>query len=419
MLFHHNPSIGVLGLGYVGLPLAVELSFHFNVLGFDIAASRVAELKDGQDNTREVSPERLSQCSAQFTDNPEHLATQSLYIIAVPTPITADFQPDLSLLKRACHTLSPLLRPGNIVVLESTVYPGVSEEVCARWLEEKNSLYSGKDFFLGYSPERINPGDRHHTLSSVTKVVAGQTPEVTTILKRMYGSINGNNIFVAKNIKVAEAAKVLENTQRDINISCINEMAQICQALNISVYDVLDAAETKWNFLPFRPGLVGGHCIGVDPYYLAFCAKLHHVPSHVILAGRHTNEEMTRMLIKTVQRLPAKSRIAVLGLTFKEGVPDLRNSKAMEVVQALKSIYTVHVFDPYASGQEVKHLLGMPLESRFHPPYDAILPLVPHAVYSQMQTDEIESLLKPNGYIFDIKGIWRSFRWNNLKYWTL
>ena len=419
MLFHHHPSIGILGLGYVGLPLAVELSFHFDVLGFDISSSRVEELKQGQDRTREVSPQRLGQCLAQFSDNPEGLAAQSLYIIAVPTPITAEFQPDLSLLKHTCQMLSPLLRPGKIVVFESTVYPGVSEDVCAKWLEEKNSLHSGRDFFLGYSPERINPGDRHHTLSSVTKVVAGQTPEVTDILKRMYGSINGNNIFIAKNIKVAEAAKVLENTQRDINISCINEMAQICQALDISVYEVLDAAETKWNFLPFRPGLVGGHCIGVDPYYLAFCAKLHHVPSHVILAGRHTNEEMTRMLIKTVQQFPAKSRIAVLGLTFKEGVPDLRNSKAMEVVQGLQSTYKVHVFDPYASAEEVEHLLGLPLESDFQPPYDAILPLVPHSVYTQMQEEQVESLLRPSGHLFDIKGIWRSFDWKDLNYWTL
>ncbi|PPE03120.1 nucleotide sugar dehydrogenase [Holospora curviuscula] len=419
MLFHQHPSIGIIGLGYVGLPLAVELSFHFDVVGFDISSSRIEELIQGKDRTQEVSSQRLQQCAVRFTDDPALLAPQSLYIVAVPTPITLTFEPDLSLLTRACKTLSPLIRPGNIVVFESTVYPGVSEDLCGRWLTENNTFQPGIDFFLGYSPERINPGDRQHSLASVTKVVSGQTPEVTNILKHLYGSINEHNIFVAKSIKVAEAAKVLENTQRDINISCINEMAQICQALGISVYDVLDAAETKWNFLPFRPGLVGGHCIGVDPYYLAFCAKQHHVSSHVILAGRHINEEMTQMMVRTVQQLPSGSRIAVLGLTFKEGVPDVRNSKAIEVVQALKQTYSLDVFDPYAQAEEVFRILSIPLNTQFQPPYDAILLLVPHTVYTAMQVAQIESLLRPQGYVFDIKGIWRSFFWKDLHYWTL
>ncbi|ETZ04593.1 MULTISPECIES: nucleotide sugar dehydrogenase [Holospora] len=419
MLFHHHPSIGVIGLGYVGLPLAVELSFFFDVVGFDISSSRIQELKEGTDRTREVSPERLRKCNARFTQDSKDLSLQSLYIVTVPTPITPALEPDLSLLKLACQTLGPILRSGNIIIFESTVYPGVSQDLCGQWLEEKSGLKCGKDFFLGYSPERINPGDHQHNLSSVTKVIAGQNTEVTDIMKRLYGSINGNNIFVAKSIKVAEAAKVLENTQRDINIACMNEMSQICQAAGISVYDVLDAAETKWNFLPFRPGLVGGHCIGVDPYYLSFFAKQHKVSSNVILAGRQINEEMTHMMVKTVKHLPKGSRVAVLGLTFKEGVPDLRNSKAIQVVQELQSLYSLQVFDPYALPSEVEDILGIPLESCFQPPYDAILLLVPHSLYTEMLSSEVKSLLTENGYVFDIKGVWRPFAWEKIQYWTL
>ncbi|ETZ06739.1 protein CapL [Holospora obtusa F1] len=419
MLFNHRPSIGVIGLGYVGLPLAVELSLFFDVVGFDISLSRIQELKQGQDRTLEVSKKRLQEGQVRFSNDPQSLSEQSLYIVTVPTPIDQNSEPDLSLLKHACQTLASMVRSGNIIIFESTVYPGVSEELCGKWLEEKSGLRCGVDFFLGYSPERVNPGDQQHTLSNVTKVIAGQTPEVSDIMSYVYGKINENNIFVAKNIKVAEAAKVLENTQRDINIACINEMAQICSAAGISVYDVLEAAETKWNFLSFRPGLVGGHCIGVDPYYLAFFAKQNSISSKVILAGRHINEEMTKMMSKKIKNIPKKSRLAVLGLTFKEGVPDLRNSKAVEVVQTLQIDYQVEVFDPYALPAEVENILEIPLKSNFTPPYDAVVLLVPHLLYAQMNFSQITSLLKQEGYVFDIKGVWRSFDWKNFKYWTL
>lgn len=421
MLFRTHPSIGVIGLGYVGLPLAVELSLHFDVVGFDISQTRIQELLVYNDRTHEVPEARLKQCQVHFTDQSEHLKDLSIYIVTVPTPINDLLEPDLDLLHQACKVLGPMLRPGNIVVFESTVYPGVTEDCCGPWLEQASGLVCGKDFFLGYSPERINPGDPHHNLTSMTKVVSGQTPEVTEILQYVYGTLNKNNIFSAKNIRVAEAAKVLENTQRDINIACINEMAMICQAVGISVYDVLEAAKTKWNFLPFHPGLVGGHCIGVDPYYLASCAKQHNVSPQVILAGRTINEEMTQFLIQKIKQIPAKSSIAILGLTFKEEIPDLRNSKALEVVQVLRSEYQLDVFDPCAQEDQVNELIQLPLTQWpiVSKQYDVIVLLVSHAVYARLTRKEIEAMLTKRGKIFDLKGTWRTLGWEPSQYWSL
>lgn len=422
MQFYSTPVVGIIGLGYVGLPLAVELSMHMPVVGFDISTQRIQELNRYYDRTHEVTTKRLEQCHVVFSDQPDILKKASIYIVTVPTPITAHLKPDLRLLQAACQTLGPVLQPGHIVVFESTVYPGVTEDHCGPWLEQYSGLVCGKDFFLGYSPERINPGDPEHTLASMTKVVSGQTPEVTQILKDMYGKVNGEKIFVAKSIRVAEAAKVLENTQRDINIACMNEMAMICRAVGISVYDVLEAAETKWNFLPFRPGLVGGHCIGVDPYYLAACAQEHGVEAHVILAGRTINEAMTPLVLEAIQKtIPAQGRLAIFGLTFKEGIPDLRNSKAIELVQMLQKTYALDVFDACAQKDEVEAVMHCPLHalSEARKGYDAIVLLVPHKAYVTLNQDTVRSLLNPGGKVFDIKGVWRTWDWNSDEYWSL
>lgn len=417
-----TPKVGVIGLGYVGLPLAVELSMHMPVVGFDISTQRIQELNDGYDRTHEVTAERLAHCHVEFSDQAEILKAASIHIVTVPTPITDTLKPDLSLLQAACQTLGPILRPGHIVVFESTVYPGVTENHCGPWLEQYSGLVCGHDFFLGYSPERINPGDPDHTLASMTKVVAGQTPEVTEILRKTYGTVNGEKIFVARSIRVAEAAKVLENTQRDINIACMNEMAIICRAVGISVYDVLEAAETKWNFLPFRPGLVGGHCIGVDPYYLAACAQEYGVEPQVILAGRNMNEAMAPLVIETIRtRIPAQARLAVFGLTFKEGVPDLRNSKAIEIVRTLKQTYDVDIFDACAQKDEAEAMIQSELLtlSEARKGYDAIVMLVPHEAYVALDQATVRSLLNPGGKVFDIKGAWRTWDWNVDEYWSL
>ena len=423
MKFYSTPSVGVIGLGYVGLPLAVELSAHMPVVGFDISSQRIQELKRFYDRTHEITTERLAQCRVTFSDQADCLQHVSLHIITVPTPITEDLKPDLTLLHAACQTVGPLLQSGHIVVFESTVYPGVTEDHCGPWLEQySHGLVCGKDFFLGYSPERINPGDPKHTLASMTKVVSGQTLEVTEILKEVYGKINGNNIFIAKNIRVAEAAKVLENTQRDINIACINEMAMICRGVGISVYDVLEAAETKWNFLPFRPGLVGGHCIGVDPYYLATCAQEHGLEAQVILAGRSINEEMVSLVTGVIrEQVPAAARIAILGLTFKEGIPDLRNSKAVEIVHKLQDHYSVDIFDACAQADEVERMLQRPLQtlSQASGGYDAVVLLVPHEPYVRLEHSSVCALLNPGGKVFDVKGVWRTRDWNTDEYWSL
>lgn len=422
MQFYSTPSVGVIGLGYVGLPLAVELSMHMPVVGFDISAKRIEELHRFYDRTHEVTTQRLKQCDVIFSDHSDILKQASIYIVTVPTPITSTLKPDLSLLQAACQTLGPILQPGHIVVFESTVYPGVTEDHCGPWLEQYSGLRCGTDFFLGYSPERINPGDPHHTLASMTKVVSGQTPEVTAILKDIYGKVNGEKIFVAQSIRVAEAAKVLENTQRDINIACMNEMAMICRAVGISVYDVLEAAETKWNFLPFRPGLVGGHCIGVDPYYLAACAQEHGVEAQVILAGRAINEAMAPLVMEAIcRKVPAPARLAIFGLTFKEGIPDLRNSKAIEIVQMLQKTYALDVFDACAQKDEVEAMMQRPLYTLSEAPkgYDAIVLCVPHEPYVALDQDTVRSFLKPGGKVFDIKGVWRRWNWNSDEYWSL
>ncbi len=408
--------IAVVGLGYVGLPLAVALAKHFQVTGFDVKADRVAELRNGHDRTHEISDAEMAAAELAFTTEVGEIAGSDVYIVAVPTPVTSDNEPDLGAVVAASCTVGSVLRPGAIVVFESTVYPGVTEEECGPLLEQASGLTCGKDFFLGYSPERINPGDKEHTVDRITKIVAGQTPEVTTKLARMYGAMNGDRIFEARDIKTAEAAKVIENAQRDINIAFVNEVAMILNRQGLSVYDVLEAAGTKWNFLPFRPGLVGGHCIGVDPYYLAHLAEALGYNPEIILSGRRINDAMGGHIAQTVvTRVAATAngrpaRVLVLGLTFKENVPDLRNSKVIDIIMGLRAAgVEVAVHDAHADGAEAKAHYGVELigELPVGRELDAVVGAVPHDAYRGLDGAVLGAMVRPGGLIADVKGMWR------------
>jgi UDP-N-acetyl-D-galactosamine dehydrogenase len=404
-------KIAVLGLGYVGLPLAVALARHYPLVGFDLKAARVAELRAGEDRTREVEASELKATSAVFSADVETLAGCDLFIVTVPTPVSAGNAPDLRAVEAACRTIAAHLRTGGVVVLESTVYPGVTEEICGPILEAGSGLKCGQDFFLGYSPERMNPGDKKHTLATLTKVVAGQTPAVAAMLGRVYGAVTNGNIFLAKDIKTAEAAKVIENAQRDINIAFVNEITMIFNKMGLSAHDVLEAAGTKWNFLPFTPGLVGGHCIGVDPYYLAHKAQaIGHHPE-VVLAGRRINDAMGAYVGAQVDaRVKGPGRILVLGLTFKENVPDLRNTRVVDVVAELRARgHTVDIHDPLADPAEAKEEYGFDLVPSLAgaPPYDAVVAAVAHADYRAMDAAAVAALLTRDGLVADIKGVWR------------
>jgi UDP-N-acetyl-D-galactosamine dehydrogenase len=424
-----HPKVAVIGLGYVGLPLAIALAKHFSVIGFDINETRIEELQAAYDRTKEISPQQLKNSTLQITMQSEQLQNQDIYIVTVPTPVTADNLPDLSALKKASETLGTLIRQGAIIVYESTVYPGVTEDFCGPILEETSGLKCGRDFYLGYSPERINPGDKEHTIERITKVVSGQTPEVAETLKTLYGKVNHGNIFVAKDIQTAEAAKVIENAQRDINIAFINEIATIVGKLGLSIYDVLAASETKWNFLKFKPGLVGGHCIGVDPYYLAYCARqLEHEPE-IILAGRRTNESMGGFIGQGIHQkllemgIESDARILILGLTFKEDIPDLRNTKVIDVVRELQSLgHTIDIHDPFADPIEAKtHLdLNMLPSLENIGEYDCIVGAVSHKPYVDLSLIAFEKLLRSGGLIADIKNMWvQSQRPVGSLYWSL
>jgi UDP-N-acetyl-D-glucosamine/UDP-N-acetyl-D-galactosamine dehydrogenase len=406
--------LGVIGLGYVGLPLAVALAKHFPVIGYDISARRVAELRDGSDRTDEVAPETLRASALRVTGEARDLAGSDVFIVTVPTPVDDEHRPDLRAVLASCETVGMQLGKGAVVVFESTVYPGVTEGICGPALEAASGLACGRDFFLGYSPERINPGDREHTVERITKVIAGQTPEVVEILRRVYGAVTGDNVFAAKDIKTAEAAKVIENAQRDINIAFINEVTMIFQKLGISSQDVLDAAATKWNFLRFTPGLVGGHCIGVDPFYLAHRAlEVGHQPE-IILAGRRINDSMGAFIAERVDsQVPRRSRILVLGLTFKENIPDLRNSKVVDIVGALRTRgHEVVVHDPLGDAEEAQAQYGIGLVPALDGlgRFNAVIGAVAHASYRALDPGIFEALLEPGGLIADIKGMWRDRR---------
>jgi UDP-N-acetyl-D-galactosamine dehydrogenase len=421
-------TIAVIGLGYVGLPLAVALARHFPVLGFDIDQGRVDELRRGEDRTREVEPEALRSSSLRLSADPADLPGKSVYIVTVPTPVDAQNLPDLGPVRSASRTVGRALgqrpAPQAAVVYESTVYPGVTEDICAPILEQESGLACGRDFFLGYSPERINPGDKIHTVDKITKVVAGQTPEVAARLADIYGKVTSGGIHLAPTIKTAEAAKVIENAQRDINIAFVNEIAMIFGKMGISTYDVLEAAGTKWNFLKFQPGLVGGHCIGVDPYYLAHRAKElgHH--ARIILSGRAINDGMSTYIGEAVSaRVKPGSSILVLGLTFKEDVPDLRNSKVADLIGSLKNLgHKVSVHDPLADPHEAQHEYGVMLAPRLDQleGFDAVVAAVPHQAYRALGQAGLARLAREGGLVADLKGIWRGQTMPaGRQYWTL
>ncbi|MES2986277.1 MAG: nucleotide sugar dehydrogenase [Pseudomonadota bacterium] len=402
-------KVVVVGLGYVGLPLAVALADKFDTIGLDVDAGRIAQLRDGYDRTAEIDRERLSASPLRLTDQAADCKGAYVYIVTVPTPVDSANVPDLKPVIAATRTVAGLLDPAlkPIVVYESTVYPGVTEDICGPEIERLSGLRCGEDFFLGYSPERINPGDREHTVDKIIKVIAGQTPAVTDRLADIYGAVTTGGTFRAASIKVAEAAKVIENTQRDVNIALMNEIAQIFAKIDISVWDVLATAGTKWNFLPFKPGLVGGHCIGVDPYYLSYRAEqLGHNPA-LILAGRSTNDGMANYVAESIHAtLQKKSgNLLVLGLTFKENVPDMRNSKVVDLVAALRAKgHTVSAHDPVADPALIRSELNLVVEpDALSGKYDGVILAVAHQEYIDLGADRLWSLINPGGTLADLK----------------
>lgn len=411
-----NQKIAVVGLGYVGLPLAVEFGKVRPVVGFDISSDRVAALRSGIDATREVEPEELASakhltCTSAIDD----LRSCGVFIVAVPTPIDTANRPDLTLLVKASTTVGQVIRKGGVVIFESTVYPGCTRDVCIPIVEHHSGLKYNEDFFAGYSPERINPGDKEHRLPTIKKVTSGSTPEAATAIDELYAEIITAGTHKAASIEVAEAAKVIENTQRDLNIALMNELAIIFHKLGLDTKEVLAAAGTKWNFLPFTPGLVGGHCIGVDPYYLTHRAQEIGYHPEVILAGRRINDGMGAHVAERVVRLMMRrgfpvvgSRILVLGLTFKENCPDLRNSKVVDIVDTLREYNaTIEVYDPWIDAEEALHEFGIVAE-KTEPPagrYDAVILAVGHREFIAQGPEKIRAFGRPGAVLFDVKGI--------------
>lgn len=408
-------KIAVIGLGYVGLPLAVELGKNYPTLGFDIKEARVQELLEGKDSTREVSPEDLADSPhLQFSSRKEDLKAYNFYIIAVPTPIDRHKQPNLRPLEGASSLVGKFLSEGDIVVYESTVYPGATEEICVPILEQESNLTFNTNFSVGYSPERINPGDKQHCLTTITKVTAGSNPEAAEIIDALYASIVKAGTYRASSIKVAEAAKVIENTQRDVNIALVNELSLIFHRMGIDTNEVLDAAATKWNFLPFRPGLVGGHCIGVDPYYLTHKAQATGYNPEMILAGRRINDNMGAYVVSRVVKLMLQkkvhvndSKILILGLTFKENCPDIRNTKVVDLINEFESYGAVlDVYDPWVDKDEARQEYGINLiEAPAVAYYDATVLCVAHAEFRLKGIEWIKSLGKEQSIIYDVKNI--------------
>jgi UDP-N-acetyl-D-galactosamine dehydrogenase len=414
MASQQNAKLAIIGLGYVGLPLAVEFGKTRPVLGFDVDGSRIEELRAGVDRTLEVEPEALAGAAQlSFSTDPADLIDCGIFIVTVPTPIDAFKRPDLSPLIAASRTVGKALRKGDIVIYESTVYPGATEEDCVPVLAAESGLRFNEDFFVGYSPERINPGDKQHRLTGIVKVTSGSTPEVAETVDRLYGSIVTAGTHKAASIRVAEAAKVIENTQRDLNIALVNELALIFEKMGLDTLQVLEAAGTKWNFLPFRPGLVGGHCISVDPYYLTHKAQALGYLPEVVLAGRRINDDMGRQVAMRLVRAmiraghPIKgSRVLVLGLTFKENCPDLRNTRVVDVLQELQDLgIETDVHDPYASPERAQAKFGLNLASTEAGAYDGVLIAVGHDLYREWGIDKIRAFGKENAVIFDLKAI--------------
>ena len=411
----NESKIGIIGLGYVGLPLAIEFGEIFDSIGLDINKQRIAELKAGEDKSLEVEPERLKNNKyLRYTSNIEDLSDCNVYIVTVPTPIDKNKRPDLSPLEGASAAIGKVLSKDDIVIYESTVYPGATEEVCIPILEKVSGLAFNMDFFAGYSPERINPGDKEHGVTTIKKVTSGSTPEIADFVDMLYRSVIKAGTHKASSIKVAEAAKVIENTQRDVNIALINELAILFNRLDLNTLEVLEAAGSKWNFLPFRPGLVGGHCIGVDPYYLTHKAQeIGHHPE-MILAGRRINDNMGAYVVERVVKLMtqrrihvAQAKVLILGLTFKENCPDIRNTRVTDIIEELHSYNAdIEVFDPWADPEETKRELGIDLVEKLEKNrYDAIILSVAHREFKEMGGDAIRALGKKDTIVFDVKYI--------------
>ncbi len=408
-----NTKIAMIGLGYVGLPLAVEFGKKYTTVGFDINRPRIDELKTGHDHTLEVSDEELVEADKlSYTADIEDIKSCNIYIVTVPTPINEYKQPDLSPLEKASTLLGKVIKQGDIVIYESTVYPGATEEVCVPILEQVSGLKFNENFYVGYSPERINPGDKEHRVTNILKVTAGSTEAIAEQVDQLYKSIITAGTHKASSIKVAEAAKVIENTQRDVNIALINELALIFNRLGIDTEEVLIAAGTKWNFLPFRPGLVGGHCIGVDPYYLTYKAQSIGYNPEIILSGRRINDGMGEYVVSRLVKLMLKKRlhvqdsnVLIMGLTFKENCPDLRNTRVVDIIKELETYgVNIHVYDPWVDPEEAVAEYGIkPIATLEEGKFDAILLAVAHEQFKQMDIKQVRALGKPGSVIYDLK----------------
>ena len=428
-LLRKEAKLAVIGLGYVGLPIALEFAKQLSVIGFDINAERVAMMRNHEDPSGELAAADFEGCDITFTDSLEVLREARFFIVAVPTPIDEHAQPDLKPLLGASASVGKVLKPGDYVVFESTVYPGCTEEDCVPVLEKKSGLQFLQDFKVGYSPERINPGDKEHTLTRIVKVVSACDAEALDVVSKVYELVVTAGVHRASSIRVAEAAKIIENTQRDVNIALMNELSMIFDRMSINTYEVLEAARTKWNFLPFTPGLVGGHCIGVDPYYLTYKAKELGYDAKVILSGRTTNDNMGAYIArKTVQMMikkgkdVARSRVLVMGATFKENVEDIRNSKVADVIQELKNFsVNVDIVDPHASSDELHHEYGFRLTppDKVRTDYDAVIVAVSHQPYLAMDEAYFQSIMADNAVLVDIKGLYRTRPMPALHYWSL
>ena len=415
MLKLEDTKIAIIGMGYVGLPLAVEFAKTIPVVGFDINVARIDELKAGTDSTLEINAEELSQAKhLTYSSNAADLKSSNVYIVTVPTPIDKHKKPDLTPLEKASLMLGDVISKGDVVIYESTVFPGATEDVCIPIIEQQSGLVFNKDFFAGYSPERINPGDKEHRVSNILKITSGSTPEVADYVDNLYKSIITAGTHKASSLKVAEAAKVIENVQRDVNIALINELALIFARLDIDTLDVLEAAGTKWNFLPFRPGLVGGHCIGVDPYYLVHKAQETGFEPSIIPASRYTNEYMAAHIVQEVIKLMSQKRISIvdaniliMGLSFKEDCPDLRNTKVVDLISELAPYNAnVDLYDPWVSSEEAKHEYGLDLVGEPEKGnYDAIIIAVSHQQFKEMGAEGLHALGKENHVLYDIKYI--------------
>ena len=415
-LVEKKKKLAVIGLGYVGLPIALAFAKKIRVIGFDVNAARVKMMQEGKDPGKELSAADFEGCDIQFTDDINVLKEASFFIVAVPTPIDEHLMPDLTAILRASETIGRVIKKGNYVVYESTVYPGCTEEDCVPVIEKLSGLKMISDYKIGYSPERINPGDKKHTLANITKVVSGCCEESLDQIAKVYELVVDAGVHRVSSIKVAEAAKIIENTQRDLNIALMNELSVIFDMMDINTYEVLEAAGTKWNFLPFQPGLVGGHCIGVDPYYLTYKSKQLGYDSRVILAGRHINDSMAGFVAKKVlQHIIQYSgnvkdaKVLIMGATFKENVTDIRNSKVADMVKELKSFsLNVDIADPHADSADLDHEYGFALTPKLAHDYDAVIITVPHTEYKDFDDAYFASLTKADALICDIKGTYRN-----------